>query len=95
MVLGARAIADDVHIRHNTTFGLVSRQATGAKPIIGNRVDIGTGACVIGAVTVGDDCVIGANSVVARDLPRGATVFGIPARRVNLRSNDFLRAGNE
>lgn len=95
MVLGARAIGDDVHIRHNTTFGLVSRQAVTGKPIIGNRVDIGTGACVLGAVTVGDDCVIGANSVVTRDLPRGATVFGIPARPVNLRTNDSLRVGNE
>lgn len=95
MVLGARAIGDDVHIRHNTTFGLLSRQADNAKPIIGSRVDIGVGACVLGAVTVGDDSVIGANSVVTRDLPRGATVFGIPARPVNLRCNDSLRAGNE
>ena len=95
MVLGARSIGDDVHIRHNTTFGLVSREATHGKPIIGDRVDIGTGACVIGAVTVGDDCVIGANSVVTRDLPRGTTVFGIPARPVNLRSNHSLQVGNE
>lgn len=95
MVLGARAIGDDVHIRHNTTFGLVSRHEVTGKPIIGNRVDIGAGACVLGPVTIGDDCVIGANSVVTRDLPRGATVFGIPARPVNLRANDTLRTGTE
>jgi len=91
MVLGARAIGNDVHIRHNTTFGLLSRHEGTGKPIIGDGVDIGAGACVLGAVTVGDHCVIGANSVVTRDLPRGATVFGIPARPVNLRANESIR----
>jgi serine O-acetyltransferase len=82
--LGARAIGDDVHIRHNTTFGVMSRSDLDAKPIVGNRVDVGVGACILGAVTVGDDCVIGANSVVIRDLPRGAVVMGVPARQAAL-----------
>ena len=38
-------------------------------PTIGNRVDIGCGACILGGVTVGDDCTIGANAVVIRDVP--------------------------
>ena len=84
MVLGARAIGDDVHLRHNTTFGVLNRQQLTGKPIIGNRVDIGVGACVLGAVTVGDDSVIGPNSVVLRDVAPGAVVMGIPARQVNL-----------
>jgi serine O-acetyltransferase len=87
MVLGARAIGDDVHIRHNTTLGLANRFDRTMKPIIGDRVDIGAGAAVLGAVTVGEDCVIGANSVVLRDLPAGATAFGVPARPVNLQAN--------
>jgi serine O-acetyltransferase len=91
MVLGARAIGDDVHIRHNTTLGLANRHENTRKPIIGNRVDIGAGACILGAVTVGEDCVIGANSVVMRDLPPGVTVFGVPARPVSLKANDGLR----
>jgi serine O-acetyltransferase len=83
MVLGARSIGDDVHIRHNTTFGVLNRQQLTSKPIIGNRVDIGTGACVFGAVTVGDDSVIGANSVVLRDVPPGSVFMGNPARPAN------------
>lgn len=82
--LGARAIGDDVHIRHNTTFGILSREDEGAKPIIGNRVDVGVGACILGAITVGDDCVVGPNSVVIRDLPSGSVVMGVPARQTAL-----------
>lgn len=84
MVLGARAIGDDVHIRHNTTFGVLNRREVANKPIIGNRVDIGAGACVMGAVTVGDDCVIGPNSVVLRDVEQASIVMGNPARRVSM-----------
>ncbi len=82
--LGARAIGDDVHIRHNTTMGILSRSELDAKPIIGNRVELGVGTCVMGAVTVGDDCVLGPNSVVIRDLPSGSVVMGVPARQAAL-----------
>ena len=81
--LGARSIGDDVHIRHNTTFGVLSRHERGL-PIIGNRVEVGPGSCILGAVTVGDDCVIGPNSVVIRDLPPGSVVMGVPARQTAL-----------
>lgn len=84
-VLGCRAIGDDVHIRHNTTFGVLNRRELDKKPIIGNRVDIGAGACVVGAVTVADDAVIGPNSVVLYDVPAGAVMMGVPARQANLR----------
>ena len=84
IVLGARAIGDEVHIRQNTTMGLLSRDDELAKPTIEARVDIGAGACILGQVTVGHDTVIGANSVVVKDVPPHSTVFGIPARPVNL-----------
>jgi serine O-acetyltransferase len=86
MVLGARVIGDDVHLRHNTTFGVLNRRELSGKPIIGNRVDIGVGACIVGAVTVGDDSVIGPNSVVLHDVPPGSVVMGVPARQANLRT---------
>lgn len=84
MWLGARSIGDDVHIRHNTTFGVLNRQDLEALPIIGDRVEVGLGTAILGPVTVGDDCVIGANSVVIRDLPPGSVVMGVPARQAAL-----------
>lgn len=81
MVLGARSIGDDVQIRQNTTFG-VRNTGVERKPVIGNRVDIGAGACVLGAVEVLDDAAIGANAVVVDDVPEGSIVAGVPARIV-------------
>lgn len=47
---------------------------------VGKRVVIGTNACILGAIHVGDDARIGAGSVVVRDVPPSATVVGVPAR---------------
>ncbi len=49
-------------------------------PTVGARVDIGCGACILGRITVGDDCKIGANAVVIADVPAGSTAVGVPAR---------------
>lgn len=59
-----------------------------ARPIrIGHNVWIGGGAIILSGVTIGDDCVIGAGSVVKRDLPAGSVAVGNPARVVrNVRS---------
>jgi serine O-acetyltransferase len=80
IILNARSIGDDVHIRQNTTFGVISIERARELPTIGNRVDIGCGACILGGVTVGDDCTIGANAVVTSDIPPNCMAFGIPAR---------------
>lgn len=69
MILGARSIGDDVIIRQNTTMGIKSSQDVNAKPILGNRVNIGAGAVIVGNITIGDDSFIGANCVVSFDVP--------------------------
>jgi maltose O-acetyltransferase len=57
------------------------------RPItIGSNVWIGGGAILLPGVTVGDDAVIGAGSIVTRDVPRGATVAGNPARVLTVRA---------
>lgn len=48
---------------------------------IGASVHIGTGASVIQYIRIGDGAIVGAGSAVIRDVPRGATVVGVPARR--------------
>lgn len=54
------------------------------RPItIGANVWIGSGAIILPGVAIGDDAIIGAGSVVTRDVPAGATVVGNPARRRN------------
>jgi serine O-acetyltransferase len=82
MVLTARSIGDDVHIRHNTTMGLVRRSETTKRPTIESGVDIGVGACILGDVTVGHDSVVGANAVVVTSFPPHSRIAGVPARAI-------------
>ena len=79
VISGDTVIGDDVVIRHGVTLGLRRTGERGA-PVIGNRVDIGAGAKILGPVHIGDDAVIGANAVVLSDVPAGALAVGIPAR---------------
>ena len=53
---------------------------------VGNNVWIGYGACVLRGVSVGDNSVIGTNSVVTKDVPANAVVGGIPARIIRMRA---------
>jgi serine O-acetyltransferase len=81
MILGARSIGDDVHIRQNTTFGVARRgDHRSLKPIIEDRVDIGCGAVIVGAITIGHDSQIGANAVVLKDVPPCSVCVGVPAK---------------
>lgn len=51
------------------------------KPVkIGNRVWLGENVCILSGVKLGDGCIIGANSVVTRDIPPGTIAVGIPAK---------------
>jgi len=69
-------------LRHSTTLGNKKLQdgSYSASPKIGNNVDIGSNVVILGAVTVGDNAIIGAGSVVVKDVPEGAVVAGNPAR---------------
>jgi serine O-acetyltransferase len=81
--IGSRAIGDDVTIRHSVTIGL-KRKSEHRAPSIGNRVEIGPGACVVGDIRVGDDTFVGANTVLAQDTPARSSVLGVPGRFVDL-----------
>jgi serine O-acetyltransferase len=79
--VGVWSMGDDVIIRHSVTIGLVRRN-TNRAPIIGSRVELGPGACVVGNIQVGDDCYVGPNTVLAETLPDGMAAIGVPARQV-------------
>jgi putative colanic acid biosynthesis acetyltransferase WcaB len=75
-------IGDNCTLRNSTTIGN-KQQADGtygAPPKIGNNVDIGCNVVIIGALTIGDNAVIGAGSVVVKDVPPNAVVAGNPAK---------------
>ncbi|OZB90210.1 serine O-acetyltransferase [Paenibacillus sp. XY044] len=75
-------IGDDVVIYQGVTLGGTGKEKGKRHPTIGNNVVIASGAKVLGSFTVGDQCNIGANSVVLKEVPSNSTVVGIPGRIV-------------
>lgn len=65
-------------LRQGVTIG--NRTADGDAPVIGDNADFGAYAQVLGDVRIGNDCRIGAMSVVLTDVPDGCTAVGVPAR---------------
>ena len=91
VVHGNSVIGDDCIIRQGVTIGNRRLDRLMDAPNIGNRVNIGAGAKILGAVRIGDDAEIGANAVVIADVPAGAIAVGVPARII-LRAQDHERA---
>ncbi|MDM8559083.1 serine acetyltransferase [Candidatus Parabeggiatoa sp. HSG14] len=82
VVSGDATFGDDVVIRNGVTVGLKNTDIRGS-PTIGNRVDIGVGAKLLGPIHIGDDVAIGANAVVIRDVPANSIAVGVPAKIVS------------
>ena len=80
IVISARAIGDDVQLRQGVTMGIARTDRLGEIPIIGNGVDIGAGAVIVGPVLVGQGARVAANALVFQDIPEGALAIGNPAR---------------
>lgn len=71
-------IGDNVTLFQGVTLGGTGKETGKRHPTIGSNVVIGTGAKVLGNITVGDNSYVGANAVVIRDVPANATVVGVP-----------------
>ena len=79
IISGDAVIGDDVIVRNGVTIGLKHTGERGS-PVIGNRVDIGAGAKILGTIHIGDDVIIGANAVVIQDVPSNSLAVGVPAQ---------------
>lgn len=90
VVLRKRAvIGEGCRIQQNVTIGGTSGKEN--VPVLGDRVQVGAGAMVLGPIHVGDDAVIGANAVVTKDIPANAVVAGVPAKIIRFREpNDGM-----
>lgn len=82
-------IGDDCRLRHCITIGckLNPDGTQGNSPKIGNRVEIGAGAIIIGDISIGDDVIIGAGAVVTKDVPEKAIIAGNPAKIIKWRDS--------
>ena len=93
-------IGDNVTIYHMVTLGGIAPSVNSDNqrnvkrhPTIENEVVIGSGAQVLGPVTVGCCAKIGANAVITKDVPEKAVMVGIPAKNVGLADNEFKPYG--
>jgi serine O-acetyltransferase len=103
VVIGETAeVGDDVTLYHGVTLGGVAPSLNSAAqidrkrhPTIGNGAIVGSGAQVLGPITVGAGARVGANAVVVQDVPPGTVVVGIPAKAVQPREKTagFLAYG--
>jgi serine O-acetyltransferase len=83
VVIGETAeIGDDVLLYQGVVLGGTTLKKEKRHPTIGNNVVMGTGAVALGAIAIGDRALVGAGSVVIKQVPPGATVVGIPGRIV-------------
>lgn len=88
MVNGDAVIGANCNLTHGCMLGQANRGPRAGSPILGDRVFLAAGAKVIGRVRLGDDCVVGANAVVAKDVPPRAVMVGIPARAISFDGSD-------
>jgi serine O-acetyltransferase len=84
VVIGETAeVGEDVTLYHGVTLGGSGAETGKRHPTVGDRVIIGAGAKVLGAIKVGDDSRIGANAVVVKAVPSGSVVVGVPGQVIS------------
>ena len=93
-------IGDNVTIYHMATLGGISPSINSDKqreikrhPTLQDNVVVGSGAQVLGPITVGKNAKIGANAVVTKDVPENGVMVGIPAKNVGTTSEEFKPYG--
>jgi serine O-acetyltransferase len=81
IVIGETAeVGDNVNLLQGVTLGGTSTKREKRHPTLRDNVTVGSGAKIIGAITIGENSRVGAGSVVVRDVPPNAVVVGVPGR---------------
>lgn len=88
VIHGQAAMGEGCCLSQGVTVGISGRGDERGVPTLGNRVYVGVNAVVVGKITVGDDAVIGANSLVRADVPAHCTVLGVPAVVISDRGSE-------
>jgi len=93
-------IGDNVTIYHMATLGGISpsinsndQREVKRHPTLQDNVVVGSGAQVLGPITVGKNAKIGANAVVTKDVPENGVMVGIPAKNVGTTTEEFKPYG--
>lgn len=79
IISGYAKFGDNCRVRNGVVIGL-QRVEEPCAPVIGDNVDIGSGAKVLGPIKIGNNVIVGANAVVLCDVPDNSLVVGVPAR---------------
>ena len=77
-------IGDNVTLYQGVTLGGTGKETGKRHPTLGNNIMVGTGAKILGSVTIGDNTKIAAGAVVLQDIPPNSTAVGVPARVVRI-----------
>ncbi|MCH8948967.1 MAG: serine O-acetyltransferase [Chloroflexi bacterium] len=86
VVIGETAeIGDNCHLYQGVTLGGTSTRREKRHPTLEDNVEVGAGAKLIGAITVGENASVGAGSVVVTNVPANATIVGVPGHIVAYR----------
>jgi serine O-acetyltransferase len=89
VVIGETAeIGDNCVLYQGVTLGGTSMQRVKRHPTLGNNVEVGAHAQIIGAINIGENSKVGSGSVVVKSVPPNATVVGVPGRVVAIRNPD-------
>lgn len=84
-------IGENCNIAQGVTVGISGRGENRGVPVIGDNVFMATNSVIAGKITVGDNSVIGANSLVVKDVAANTTVLGVPAVKVSdNNSEDYI-----
>lgn len=88
-------IGDNCTLYQNVTLGGTGKDTGKRHPTLGNNVMVGSGARVLGPITINDNARIAAGAVVLQDVPANATAVGVPAQIVRINGEKVRRYADE